>query len=211
MKKSWIIKINNKLFLVGGIGLILGVILILGLRFFTYQPEKSVHYHANFAIYLNGQREQFKDIFYYIDVSGNCTTQNQKITPHGRAHLHDSVNDVVHVEDEAVTWGHFFQNIGWVIDPNVVRTPNQVLLTDSQNKVTFMLNGKQIDSVINRVIVDKDKLLIDYGSTDAPTLQTEYMSIASTASKYNGSKDTGSCGSASHNENSWKDRMKHMF
>jgi hypothetical protein len=132
------------------------------------------------------------------------------MTPYERAHLHDSVNDVVHVEDDAVTWGQFFQNIGWVVDPKVVRTPDQVLLADSQNKVTFMLNGKQTDNVINQVIADKDKLLVDFGSTDAQALQTEYKSIASTAGQYNGSKDSGSCGGASH-KNSWNDRLKHMF
>lgn len=211
MKKGWSIKINRRNLLVSGIGLITGVILILGLRFFTYQPEKGVHYHANFAVYLNGQRQEFKDIFYYIDVSGTCTTQDQKISPRERAHLHDSVNDVVHVEDEVVTWGHFFQNIGWVIDPKVIRTPEQFLMADENNKVTFILNGQKLDNIINKVIADSDKLLVDYGSTNDQALQQEFGSIASTASKYNGTNDSGSCGSTKHDENSWKDRMKHLL
>lgn len=202
---------KNSQLLFSGIGLVLGVVIIMGLRFVTYQPDKQIHYHANFAVYLNGQRQELKDIFYYIDVSGNCSTLDQKITPHERAHLHDSVNDVVHVEDEAVTWGHLFQNIGWVIDPKIIRTPEQFLIADDNKKITFILNGQKLDNIINKVIADKDKLLIDYGSTDDQVLQTEFGSIASTASKYDGSKDTGSCGSNKHEENSWKDRMKHMF
>ncbi len=134
----------------------------------------------------------------------------QKMTPYERAHLHDNVNDVVHVEDEAVTWGQFFQNIGWVIDPKLVRTPDQLLLADSGNKLTFMLNGEQTDKVINSVIGDKDRLLVDFGSTDSQTLQKEFESVASTAGKYNGSKDVGSCGGASEDD-SWTNRMKHMF
>lgn len=202
-------KINKKLMAAGSVGLILGVILILGERFVTYHPPKRVHYHANFAVYINGQREQFKDIFYYVDAGGTCNLQ-QKMTPYERAHLHDNINDVVHVEDEAVTWGQFFQNIGWVIDPKLVRTPDQLLLADSGNKLTFILNGEQTDKVINSVIGDKDRLLVDFGSTDSQTLQQEFESVASTAGIYNGSKDAGSCGGASEDD-SWTNRMRHMF
>lgn len=191
------------------IGLFVGVLIVLAIRFFNYKPEEHPHYHANFAVYLNGQREQFKDIFYYVDAGGTCNLQ-QKMTPYERAHLHDNVNDVVHVEDEAVTWGQFFQNIGWVVDPKLVRTPDQLLLADSGDKLTFMLNGKQTDKVINSVIGDKDRLLVDFGSTDSQTLQKEFESVASSAGKYNGSKDVGSCGGASE-DNSWGNRMKHML
>lgn len=202
-------KINKSLVLAGGIGLVFGALIILGERAVTYRPAEKVHYHANFAIYINGQREQFKDIFYYIDTGTACGA-GQKMTPYERAHLHDNVNDVVHVEDEAVTWGQFFQNIGWVIDSKLVRTPDQLLLADSGNRLTFMLNGEQTDKVINSVIGDKDRLLVDFGSTDSQTLQKEFESVASTAGKYNGSKDVGSCGGASE-ENSWSNRMRHMF
>ena len=203
-------KFNKQSLINGIVGLIIGVAIILGIRFATYSVEEGVHYHANFAIYLNGQREQFKDIFYYIGAE-SCTGESEHATnPYARAHMHDSVNDVVHVEDEAVTWGQFFQNIGWIVDPEVIRTPDQIFLADSQNKLTFMLNGEQTDKVINSVIGDKDRLLVDFGLTNNQTLQKEFASIASTAEKYNGMKDSGSCGGASQ-ETSWKDRLKHMF
>lgn len=203
-------KLNKHSLINGVIGLIIGVAIVLGIRFATYSGGEAVHYHANFAMYLNGQREQFDDIFYYIGAE-NCSTEvEHTMNPYARAHMHDSVNDVVHVEDNAVTWGQFFQNIGWIIDPEVIRTPDQIFLPDSQNKLTFILNGEQTDKVINRVIGDKDKLLVDFGSTNLQTLQKEYDSIASTAEKYNGMKDSGSCGGASQ-ETSWKDRLKHLF
>lgn len=208
--KGAVMKINRRTLLVGITGLVVGALVILGGRFVSYQPEKKLHYHANFAVYINGQREPFKDIFYYIDTGSACSLEEQKMTPYERAHMHDSVNDVVHVEDEAVTWGQFFQNIGWAVDPKVIRTGVQIFLVDAQNKVSFMLNGKLTDNVINQLIGDKDKLLVDYGPADNATLQNEFESIASTAEKYNGSKDSRSCGSASH-KNPWKDRFKHMF
>ena len=191
-------------------GLFIGVLVILGIRFITYNPEEGVHYHANFAIYLNGQREEFKDIFYYIGAE-SCSGESEHTTnPYARAHMHDMIGDVIHVEDEAVTWGQFFQNIGWIVDSKVIRTPDQIFLADSQNKLTFMLNGEVTDKVINSVIGDKDRLLVDFGSTDSQKLQKEFASIASTAEKYNGMKDSGSCGGASQ-ATSWKDRLRHMF
>ncbi len=205
-----VIKTKKRLLLAGGLGLVVGVLVILGIRFATYQPEEGVHYHANFAVYLNGQREEFKDIFYYIG-GESCTGEAEhQMTPYARAHMHDRVNDVIHIEDEAVTWGQFFQNIGWVIDPKLVRTPEQLLLADSQNKVTFMLNGEKVDSIVSRVIGDKDRLLADFGSTTNEALQKEFQTIASTAEQYNGSKDSGTCGGATE-KNTWKDRFKHMF
>ena len=204
-------KFNKQTLAAAVAGLLLGALVILGTRFITYSPEKGVHYHANFAMYLNGQREEFKDIFYYIGAE-SCTGESEHATnPYARAHMHDMVGDVVHIEDEVVTWGQFFQNIGWIVDPKVIRTPDQSFLADSQNKLTFMLNGEQTDKVIRGVIGDKDRLLVDFGSTDLQTLQKEYDSIASTAEKYNGMKDSGSCGGAANEGNSWKDRMRHMF
>ena len=46
--------------------LLLGAAIILGIRFATYQVA-AVHYHANFALYINGQHEVFKGPQYYSD------------------------------------------------------------------------------------------------------------------------------------------------
>ena len=63
-------------------GLILGALVILGIRFAMYSP-KHTHYHANFAVYINGQREEFKKPTYYEDVA-TCTAYDN-ITPAERA------------------------------------------------------------------------------------------------------------------------------
>lgn len=189
--------------------MIIGAFIILGIRFVTYS-EEGVHYHANFAVYMNGQQEKFDDIFYYIGAE-SCTGESEhRANPYARTHLHDMVGDVVHVEDEAVTWGQFFQNIGWIADSKLIKTPDQVYMPDSTSRISFMLNGKKVETITNAAIGDKDRLLIDFGSTDDGTLQQRFDSVASTAEKYNGMQDSGSCGGASE-KNSWKDRLRHMF
>lgn len=199
--------IGNK-WLLAFTGLIVGLLIMMGVRFTTYKAEEAVHYHANFALYINGQREQFKDDFYYTESAESCSEQEQ-MTPRERAHMHGNVNDVVHVEDHAVTWGNFFQNLGWTIDSTAIITPSKVIPADATNKVSFILNGEKVDGVANTVIKDQDKLLIDYGSTPADILQAEYNAIPSTAIKYDNTQDPASC--SGHRETTMRDRFMHMF
>ena len=95
-----IVKINK--LTVGLIGLTLGIAIVLGIRFVTYTPPEEVHYHANFAVYVDGVQEQFDNPSLYEELS-ECSISTVK-KPDSRAHLHGNIKDVVHVEDEAVTW-----------------------------------------------------------------------------------------------------------
>jgi hypothetical protein len=197
--------------LVAGIGVVLGAVIILGARVAAYHPEKEVHYHANFAVYLNEQREQFKSPVYYTDIEGICSAaeQEEHMTPHERAHMHDNINSVVHVEDAAVTWGQFFQNLGWVVDGQIIKTPAAMYVPDGQRAITFMLNGKEVSTITQRVIQDEDKLLVSYGAASTDELQREYKTIPSTAHHYDITPDPESC--SGHKGVTMRDRMRHMF
>lgn len=187
-------------------GFLVAALLILGIRFFTYKPE-STHYHANFALYINGQREEFKDPSNYESIGATCDL-HEEMTPPERVHMHDNVNDVVHVHDHAVTWGQFFLNLGWLVDAKVIETRDQMLLLDNDHKITFILNSEVVDNISNRVIGDQDKLLIDYGSA-LDSAKQEYSAITNKAAKYDNSKDPKSCGSAA--APTFSDRLRHLF
>jgi hypothetical protein len=191
-------------------GLLLGAIVILAIRFATYHNPKGVHYHANFAIYIDGQRQQLNEPFYYEAVGAGCNTTG-KLTPHERVHMHDNINSVIHVHDNAVTWGNFFQNIGWVVDTNLLEDPHgKVYLADGQSKVMFILNGKATDNVINQVVGDQDRLLISFGISSSQELQTQYNSVPATAHQADISKDPASCGGGVV-PTTTSDRFKHLF
>ena len=96
---------------IGITGILIGMLVILGIRFVSYEPPKDVHYHANFAVYVDGKQEQFSNPLLYEEISECSISTEEK--PGERAHLHENIKDVVHVEDSAVTWGNFFQNINW--------------------------------------------------------------------------------------------------
>jgi hypothetical protein len=173
------------------IGFIGGFLWLTGIRYFIAQP-KETHYHSNFAVYINGVREEFKDFTYYEEVAA-CTSSYED-NPKGRVHMHNNVNDVIHVHDKRVTYGNFFQNIGWNIGSKYLATKDAIYQNAEEKKVTFILNGEEIDSITNRVIGNVDKLLINYGAESDQELQTKFTAVTDTAAETNKYQDPSSCG-----------------
>jgi hypothetical protein len=202
--------LKNKLFLFGVAGLIVGAAIILGIRFATYKMPPLVHYHANFAVYVNGIREPFKGLGYYEETAAETCTLKPVDTAKERAHMHDKVSDVVHIEDHLVTWGNFLQNLGWGLGNDYLKTKDTVLINGEAGKLSFILNGQPVDSLSDHIIQDKDKVLISYGSADSAALQEQYKTIASTAATYDASKDPASCG-AGHSDVTVLERLQHLF
>lgn len=201
---------RNKWFLFAS-GIVLGAVAILAIRFFTYNPPR-VHYHANFAVYINGQRELFKGQQYYQEVA-ICSSTNDITLPQQRAHMHDGVNSVVHVHDHAVTWGQFFENLGWYVGPDFIETDSGKLYTDNdQSKLHIILNGQDytgLTPITNMVIKDQDRLLVSYGNEGDAALQQEYKSVPATAHTYDVSKDPASCSGTE--KITLSDRLHHLL
>ncbi len=197
--------------LIFGLGLLLGVLILLVIRLATYHPE-HVHYHANFAVYFNGQREEFKGQQYYQEVA-ICSASGGINIPQQRAHMHDNVNSVVHVHDHAVTWGQFFENLGWVVGPDFIETDNGTkYVGDDTNKLHVLINGQDytgLTPITNMIIKDQSKLLLSFGSDNDQALQQQYKSVPGTARHYDQSKDPASC--SSNEAVPFSDRLHHLF
>jgi hypothetical protein len=194
------------LFLLGGI--VLGMLVLLVIRFATYNPP-MVHYHANFAVFINGQREQFKGPQYYQEVNV-CSLHGS--TPLARVHMHDEINNVIHVHAEAVTWGEFFQNLGWGIGANYLATPDTAYLATGDDQLNLVLNGKNVTGITNigqTVIRDKDQLLVSFGNQPDSQLTTQFKSVGNTAAKYDAEKDSSACSGSE--APTTKDRLGHLF
>jgi hypothetical protein len=174
---------------IAGVGFLLGILWLVGLRFLLVHPAET-HYHANFAVYINGQREEFKSFAYYEEVAA-CTSAYAD-NPKGRVHMHDKVNDVIHVHDKRVTYADFFQNIGWALGKDFVHTDMTLYSNTDSAQMHFMLNGERVDRVDNVMIGDKDRLLVSYGPADTD-LNTQYASVASTAAEVDQKQDPASC------------------
>ncbi len=203
------VKKTAKTLLVVGGGVLIGVAGLLGLRFATYQ-KPHIHYHANFAVFINGQREEFTSPIYYTD--GGCTGYGV-MTPVMRAHMHDRVNNVVHVEDTAVTWGQFFENMWWSLGPDFIQKSDGTMYkADVTNKLHVYSNGHDYtasDSLANMAIKDTDRVLISFGNDDKQALDKQYQSVGTTAAKYDTTADPATC-SGSH-QTTTKDKLNHLL
>jgi hypothetical protein len=188
-----------------GIGFIVGVLWFGALRFLLVHPTET-HYHANFAVYINGQREEFMGPGYYEEIAA-CTTAFAN-NPKGRAHMHDNINDVIHVHDKRVTYQDFFENIGWSVGSDYIHTDTTLYANSDSATVKFMLNGKQVDRVDSMIIGDKDRLLVSYGSADTD-LNAQYATVANTAAQVDAKQDPASCsGLNGPGEESFTARLK---
>jgi hypothetical protein len=184
------IKNNKKLLLMLFTAFILGVFWVFAIRFVTLE-KKEVHYHANFAVFVEGERLPFDSFTYYEEVAscGGHGVNSPKI----RAHMHDSVNHVVHVHDNGVTWGHFFSNLSFVNGDTVFKTDSSTFIEDKDTKITFILNGQEVDTTANRTISDKDVLLVSIGRTTEADLKNQYSQITQDADEYNQKDDPSAC------------------
>ena len=117
-----------------GVVFLLGALFVFSLRFILVE-KVSTHYHANFAVYVNGEREKFDDPSFYEEVS-SCSVLHAN--PKAMVHMHDNVSHVVHVHDDASTWGLFFQNLSFGVSREALLT-DAGLFVDGQdgNKLTY--------------------------------------------------------------------------
>jgi len=202
LKQTWVLL---------GVGLLVGVLVLLGIRYFTYKPDQ-VHFHANFALYINGQREQFKSSLYYQE-EAVCSSVNGLTSPQQRAHMHDNINSVIHVHDHAVTWGQFFENLGWYIGPDFIETADGTMYrNDGDSQLHIVKNGQDftgLGAITNTLIKDRERLLVSFGNIDDATLQQEFKTVPNTAKHYDEAKDPASC--AGSEKVTASQRLHHLF
>lgn len=183
--------INKRVLLGTVIGFLVGLIFIVALRFIMYKSD-NVHYHANFALYVNGKRDEFKSFTFYEEVQA-CTSDKDGDPKH-RVHMHDQKNDLIHVHAPAVTWGHFFGNLGYTLGDKVIKTDSGIFENGKENNnLTFILNGQKVENIQNRVIQSKDRLLINYGNDNDKTLKQRSDAISNSADEANVKNDPASC------------------
>lgn len=158
---------------------------------FVLVQKHDTHYHANFALFVNGERDEFKNFTFYEEIAA-CSSE-QLNDPHTRVHMHDSISHVVHVHDKAATWGAFFANLGYTLGNAVLVTNSGVFVDGQGGELSFRLNGETVSTIANEVIESEDVLLIEYGSDNVAALDAHYNKIVQDADDYNKRTDPSAC------------------
>lgn len=147
----------------------IALICILGIggAIYTYRnstPEEEVHYHAGVVIFQNNQKIDFSDL-QYMTISP-CVDEGTEQPPEDeqneKAHLHDNVGDVIHVEAAGAIWKDLFTNINYPID---------------YSKATGYMNGQKVDDFSTRSIRPDESLVIFIGDND-PQFATMGASVS---------------------------------
>lgn len=139
------------LYILGGL-----IILLLGLSSFFLSKRENisnkVHYHAGFIVFENEKKLDFSDTKYMfikpctLDGEENEEMEDSQLE---KAHLHDNVGDVIHIEEEGAVWSDLFTNIEFYVD---------------YSKVTAFINGQKVSGFETQSIKSNDSLVlfIDY-------------------------------------------------
>lgn len=192
---------HRHIFLIACVAFLLGAVSFIAFRMATYKSDE-VHYHANFAMYVNGKRETFDGFAYYEEVQA-CVDHNAD-NPKSRVHMHDRNNGLIHVHGAGMTWGYFFNNLGFTIGNTVLATEEGTFIDGQDGKqLTFILNGEKVSSIAGKIIKSEDKLLISYGDEDQKSLFERAKTLPSDAHKANTEHDPSTC-SGGHNLNFWE-------
>ena len=174
------------------IGILIGVVLFALFRFIAYKPTHTTHYHANWQVWIEGKQQTFPEDIFYQEVA-SCSINNDTDPLH-RAHMHDKVYDIIHVHANGVTYSQFLENIHSAAQPGYFVLGNNTYQNNNNNKkVTYILNGRILESLSGVVIKSEDKLLINFGDESVSELIARDIAIQNKASEYNTKQDPASC------------------
>jgi len=198
------------------VGAVLGVVAIGAVRLATL-PELpdtvGPHYHANFAVFVDGERVDLSAVHYMQDIAA-CKVNPDLILAVERAHMHEGLHDVVHVHHEGVTWGHFFGNIGFALrDDFLITDRGERHFAQGDRTLKFVVDGLDVPSVFNNVIKSQQRLLISFGTESVEEiLESQFTEIASTASVFNQyHQDAGGCSTSEPVPETTSQKMRRAF
>jgi hypothetical protein len=191
------------------IGVALGV-LVLGLARFAFVSwPLPPHYHANWLVIIDGEPLDLSDARYMEDVAA-CAA-GAFVLPSQRAHMHAGEDRVVHVHDAGVSWGHFFQNIGFSAGADhLILDDGRRFFNNEEHSVKYAVNGFIVEEVTTRLIRSRDRLLISYGPEAAEqVLAEQFPQVPSDAVRYDELPDPAAC--AGVHELDFTERLRRAF
>ncbi len=137
---------------------------------------EKAHEHADFAVYLDGKKFDFKPAKYQ-------SSEENPLAPD--AHLHDGNGDVIHKHRKGITLGYFFETIGMKLDNQCFVTDNGKQYCDTANKKLKMyVNGKENSTFGNYEFTDLDRILISYGLENETIVKKQIDSVTDQACLY---------------------------
>ncbi|GIW18048.1 MAG: hypothetical protein KatS3mg064_1205 [Tepidiforma sp.] len=143
-------------------------------------PRAPTHEHADFAVVIRGERFDFGQPQFISD------TEGKELSEH--VHIHAPRFTVVHVHSTLVTWGEFFQSLGFKLtDPSFpgvtdertcLELPSgEKLCNTASERWSFIANGVPVDGLATVNIGDLDRVLFSYGPETPEEALAKYWGL----------------------------------
>ena len=131
--------------------------------------RQSVHWHADFALYIRGERYDFNHERFFSTVEVELSEN---------VHIHEPFHDIVHVHREGTTWREFFHSLGFELTDECLTLPEGEQLCNSEReRLSFMVNGVRVDGLAFQDITDIDRALISFGDESDEELMHQYAGV----------------------------------
>lgn len=135
------------------------VLLVAVGAFFVLKPQplKKVHYHAGFQVYKDDLLVDFSDLKYmHIRPCNDEDEKEEKyVDPKEeqteKAHLHDSVPDVVHAHVDSGKWKDLFVNLKYEVSSDI----------------KGFSNGQEIPNILSKKIEPYESVVFLIGKTSS--------------------------------------------
>lgn len=156
----------------------------------TEPSEKAVnpdpnHTHADFAVWINGERIDFADAQYMSGVPPDEESHDEEGEHlHAYYHLHDNVGHVIHRHKPGLHLGEFFSSLGILIGPEcVTMSSGAEYCTMAEKRWMMAINGDVRPLDVSYVFEDTDTILLTYGSS-AEEVQQQIEQLTDDACLY---------------------------
>lgn len=153
-------------------------------RQFQSNPDPN-HTHADFAVWINGDRINFSQDKYMSGLSTDESTHDEADEAHhAYFHLHDGNGDVIHRHKPDLTIGEFFDSLGFHMQKTCFRLDTGVEICNAAGKEWKMfVNAELRDFDPAYAFQDMDHILLTYGATEEQ-LKREFEAMTDDACKY---------------------------
>ena len=142
----------------------------------------SQHIHADWKVYINGKALDFFDKSHMERMQNNQPVSSFMHVDSG-APAPEKTGDILHMHATGIPLSLFFNSIGMNFDKNCITLDNkEEFCNDANNKLKFLVNGKENTEFENYVFNDLNKILITYGSSSEEEIKAQLASITNFAS-----------------------------
>ena len=135
-------------------------------REYTQNPDPN-HTHADFAVWMEGEKIDFSASKYMSGLPTNEETPDETDQyRHKHLHLHDEIGSLLHRHKPGLPIGEFLQSLGFTMSTQCLTLDSTVMICpESGKKWQMFVNGEQVPYDAAYAFEDIDQILLTYGAS----------------------------------------------